>query len=45
LAERKGEKINLQWGANKNGQPTNDPKDVTQNGGGLTPLGGSEETG
>jgi LDH2 family malate/lactate/ureidoglycolate dehydrogenase len=45
LAERKGEQMNNQWGANSRGKPTSDPVDVTQRGGGLTPLGGSEETG
>ncbi|KAI6183252.1 Malate/L-lactate dehydrogenase [Aphelenchoides bicaudatus] len=45
LAERKGEHMNNQWGLNSQGKLTSDPKDVTQRGGGLTPLGGSEETG
>jgi LDH2 family malate/lactate/ureidoglycolate dehydrogenase len=45
LAERKNEKINSQWGADNKGRATTDPADVTQHGGGLTPLGGAEETG
>ncbi|CAD5211251.1 unnamed protein product [Bursaphelenchus xylophilus] len=45
LAERKGEQIPLQWGADKDGKATQDPVDVTQRGGGLLPLGGAEETG
>ncbi|KAI6230459.1 hypothetical protein M3Y99_01065100 [Aphelenchoides fujianensis] len=45
LAERKGERINEQWGADKSGRPTDDPADITQKGGGLLPLGGCEETG
>ncbi|KAI6220186.1 hypothetical protein M3Y95_01058100 [Aphelenchoides besseyi] len=45
LAERKGEKINEQWGADSKGRNTDDPTEITQQGGGLLPLGGSEETG
>ncbi|CAD5207417.1 unnamed protein product [Bursaphelenchus okinawaensis] len=45
LAERKGEHIPLQWGADKQGKSTTDPVDVTQRGGGLLPLGGGEESG
>ncbi|KAI6219505.1 hypothetical protein M3Y99_01659100 [Aphelenchoides fujianensis] len=45
LAERKGERINEQWGADKSGRPTDDPAEITQKGGGLLPLGGFEETG
>lgn len=44
LAQRKGEKIPLQWGANSAGKPTNNPDEVVDNGA-LLPLGGSEDTG
>lgn len=43
LNERKGIPIPEGWGADKNGQQTTDPKEVL-NGGGMLPLGGSEET-
>ena len=32
------------WGADKNGEMTNDPKETMQ-GGGLLPLGGTEKSG
>ncbi|KAI1728874.1 malate/L-lactate dehydrogenase domain-containing protein [Ditylenchus destructor] len=44
LAQRKGEKIPLQWGANSSGKVTDNPDEVVD-GGALLPLGGAEETG
>ena len=41
---RKDEKIPNGWGADKDGIETNVPGEVLR-GGGLLPLGGSEETG
>ncbi|KAI1721674.1 malate/L-lactate dehydrogenase domain-containing protein [Ditylenchus destructor] len=43
LAQRKGEKIPLQWGANSSGKVTDNPDEVVD-GGALLPLGGAEET-
>lgn len=45
LAERRGESMPSQWGADAQGHPTSDPVDVTQRDGALLPLGGTEETG
>ncbi|CAF0950470.1 unnamed protein product [Brachionus calyciflorus] len=43
LSDRKDQVIPNSWGADKNGNPTTDPKKVL-NGGGLLPLGGPEES-
>jgi len=44
LARRKGMKLPHGWGADKEGQETDDPNKVL-NGGGLLPLGGADESG
>nr|CAB3262821.1 uncharacterized protein LOC100183774 [Phallusia mammillata] len=44
LQQRKNEAIPTGWGADPNGVETNDPSKVLQ-GGGLLPLGGSEQSG
>ena len=44
LESRKGSKMPNGWGADKNGQMTNDPKKTMQSGG-LLPLGGTEKSG
>jgi LDH2 family malate/lactate/ureidoglycolate dehydrogenase len=45
LAQRKGQQIPEQWGADGEGKPTTVPEKVLKNGGALLPLGGGEETG
>lgn len=42
--QRKGEKVPLGWGVDKEGVPTTDPIAILA-GGGLSPLGGDENTG
>ena len=43
VCHRKGQSIPLGWGVNKDGSPTINPTEVMM-GGGLTPVGGLEET-
>lgn len=44
IFNRKGMKLPHGWGADKEGQETDDPNKVL-NGGGLLPLGGADESG
>lgn len=44
VQHRKGQKMPKGWGADANGEETDDPEKVI-NGGGLLPLGGAEESG
>lgn len=44
MFHRKGDKVPLGWGVDKEGAATTDPGAIL-NGGGLSPLGGEEQTG
>lgn len=40
LLAKKGERYPEQWGLTADGQPTDDPQEITENGGTMMPLGG-----
>lgn len=41
LLAKKGEKYPEAWGLTADGQPTDDPREITENGGTMMPLGGA----
>lgn len=43
LLARQGERYPEQWGLTANGQPTDDPREITERGGSLMPLGGAQK--